>query len=107
MRSFAQAVIQNAACSHFPGYLIHISWWILRILVEGKYLKAALRHSPVQESAACVSISWLLCLEGWKGRPKRGVKDQFPEAKLGDRVLPETVPRPTRYVSRISPAVNP
>lgn len=78
-------MIQNAAHRHFPGYLIQISWWIWRILVEGKYLKAALRHSPVREPAVCVSISGLLCPEGWKRRPKRGVKDQFPEAKLGDR----------------------
>lgn len=33
-------------CSQaLPGNLIQISWWILRISFEGKYLQAALRHS--------------------------------------------------------------
>lgn len=39
----------------------------------------------VQGPEVCISISWLLCPKEWKGRLKRGMKDQLPKAKLGGR----------------------
>lgn len=60
----------------------------------------------VQGSEVWLHIPWLLCPRGLKGRLKRGMKGQLPQAKLREEHL-GIVSRPAGDISGISSSVNP